>query len=84
MILGWLGTDELTWLWSKGTRLDLFLLEKEDQVFILKTVTDLLIHGQIEVRQLASVTLSGLVRCSQRDVIQTIRVFFNFFMIENG
>jgi proteasome activator subunit 4 len=52
---------------------NLHLLTKEAQSETLKAVVALLSDSRVEVRQLASVTLSGMVRCSQREVIQSIR-----------
>ncbi|KAI8578771.1 hypothetical protein K450DRAFT_245430 [Umbelopsis ramanniana AG] len=50
----------------------LFLLKSSEVIRIMDVITDLLMDTQIEVRQLASVTLSGLVRCSQRDAIHVL------------
>jgi proteasome activator subunit 4 len=52
---------------------NLHLLTKEAQSETLKAAVLLLSDSRVEVRQLASVTLSGMVRCSQREVIQSIR-----------
>jgi proteasome activator subunit 4 len=51
----------------------LFLLQSSEVIRIMDVITDLLMDTQIEVRQLASVTLSGLVRCSQRDAIHVLK-----------
>ncbi|KAJ3050497.1 hypothetical protein HK097_008547 [Rhizophlyctis rosea] len=54
----------------------LHLLEEGLAVEVLETVSGLLRDPQVEVRQLASVTLSGLVRCSQRAAISTLKQSF--------
>ena len=52
---------------------NLFLIEKSSQIKILESIVDLLQYSKIEVRKLASITLSGLVRCSQRDVVSKLK-----------
>ncbi|CEJ03873.1 hypothetical protein RMCBS344292_17848 [Rhizopus microsporus] len=51
----------------------LFAMSSEQLLRIMQIISRMLLDSQIEVRQLASVTLGGLVRCSQRDAIQTLR-----------
>ncbi|OZJ03795.1 hypothetical protein BZG36_03001 [Bifiguratus adelaidae] len=47
----------------------LFLMESKEVISIMDAVGAMLLDSQIEVRQLAAVTLSGLIRCSQREAI---------------
>ncbi|KAI8975614.1 hypothetical protein BDF20DRAFT_879640 [Mycotypha africana] len=54
----------------------IFLLDKQHIVRIMETVGQMLMDSQIEVRQLASETLGGLVRCSQRDAIKKLLTQF--------
>ncbi|KAL9538165.1 hypothetical protein MBANPS3_011145 [Mucor bainieri] len=54
----------------------LFVMTSAQLLRIMQVVGQLLLDSQIEVRQLASVTLGGLVRCSQRDAIQTLLTEF--------
>lgn len=54
----------------------LFLMNSEELIRIMQVVGQMLKDTQIEVRQLASVTLGGLVRCSQRDAIQSLLTQF--------
>jgi len=51
----------------------LHLMTRDTAVLVMESVSELLSDPQIEVRQLASVTLAGLIRCSQRDAIDTLR-----------
>lgn len=55
----------------------LFLMNSEELIRIMEVVGQMLKDTQIEVRQLASVTLGGLVRCSQRDAIQSLLTQFS-------
>ncbi|RCH96123.1 hypothetical protein CU098_001947, partial [Rhizopus stolonifer] len=50
----------------------LFAMTGDQLLRIMKVISQMLLDTQIEVRQLASVTLGGLVRCSQRDAIQSL------------
>lgn len=54
----------------------LFVMTSAQLLRIMQVVGQLLLDTQIEVRQLASVTLGGLVRCSQRDAIQELLAEF--------
>jgi hypothetical protein len=54
---------------------NLFLLGQALAKDVLRAVADLLEESpSVEVRTLASATLSGLVRCSQRDSIESLKV----------
>jgi proteasome activator subunit 4 len=53
---------------------NLYLLKANTQEETLNSIVNLLYDSRLEVRRLASVTLSGLVRCSQRGVVQKLRV----------
>ncbi|CAG8507014.1 6948_t:CDS:10 [Ambispora gerdemannii] len=55
----------------------LFMLTPEEMLRIMNTVSDMLMDTQIEVRQMASETLSGLIRCSQRNAIAALKERFN-------
>ncbi|CAG8466985.1 9745_t:CDS:10 [Ambispora leptoticha] len=55
----------------------LFMLTPEEMLRIMNTVSDMLMDSQIEVRQMASETLSGLIRCSQRNAIAALKERFN-------
>ncbi|KAI7908029.1 uncharacterized protein BX663DRAFT_425475 [Cokeromyces recurvatus] len=55
---------------------NLFTLNSTQVLRIMEVIGQMLMDTQIEVRQLASVTLGGLVRCSQRDAIQTLLAQF--------
>ncbi|KAJ3032072.1 UNVERIFIED_CONTAM: hypothetical protein HDU68_006845 [Siphonaria sp. JEL0065] len=55
---------------------NLVYLSSETKLLILETVSGLLGHSQVEVRNLAGVTLSGLVRCSERASISTLKTMF--------
>lgn len=59
----------------------LFLLQSSEVIRIMDVITNLLMDTQIEVRQLASVTLSGLVRCSQRDAIHVLKEKYHNLMV---
>jgi proteasome activator subunit 4 len=59
----------------------LFLLQSSEVIRIMDVITNLLMDTQIEVRQLASVTLSGLVRCSQRDAIHVLKDKYNSLVV---
>lgn len=50
----------------------LFAMSSAQLLRIMEVISQMLLDTQIEVRQLASVTLGGLVRCSQRDAIQSL------------
>ncbi|KAI9254007.1 hypothetical protein BY458DRAFT_521472 [Sporodiniella umbellata] len=50
----------------------LFAMTGSQPLRIMEVVSQMLLDTQIEVRQLASVTLGGLIRCSQRDAIQSL------------
>ncbi|KAJ3037851.1 hypothetical protein HDV00_001266 [Rhizophlyctis rosea] len=54
----------------------LHLLSTDLTMVVMDTVSGLLKDPQVEVRQLASVTLSGLIRCSQRDAIDALKERF--------
>ncbi|KAJ3416755.1 hypothetical protein HDV05_000129 [Chytridiales sp. JEL 0842] len=54
----------------------LHLISKEVGVHVLESVAAMLEDPQIEVRNLAAVTLSGLIRCSQRDALGSLKVRF--------
>ncbi|CAG8434329.1 1354_t:CDS:10 [Diversispora eburnea] len=51
----------------------LFMLSEEKMIKVMDVVSGKLKDSQIEVRQLAAVTLSGLIRCSQRDAIASLK-----------
>ncbi|KAJ3398810.1 hypothetical protein HDU80_008541 [Chytriomyces hyalinus] len=51
-------------------------LSSEMKLVILETVAALLDDVQVEVRTLAGATLAGLIRCSERDSIQALKVKF--------
>ncbi|KAF9979719.1 hypothetical protein BGZ75_009303 [Mortierella antarctica] len=51
---------------------NLFSMDVEMMVKVMDAVSGMLLDPQIEVRQLAASTLSGIVRCSQRDATQTL------------
>ncbi|KAI9483082.1 MAG: hypothetical protein EXX96DRAFT_599664 [Benjaminiella poitrasii] len=55
---------------------NLFVLNSMQVLRIMEVIGQMLLDSQIEVRQLASVTLGGLIRCSQRDAIQTLLAQF--------
>ncbi|KAI8988823.1 hypothetical protein BDB01DRAFT_842338 [Pilobolus umbonatus] len=50
----------------------LFMMTSQELIRIMEVISQMLLDSQIEVRQLASVTLGGLVRCSQREAIQSL------------
>jgi proteasome activator subunit 4 len=52
----------------------LHLISADVALRVLETTAALLENPQIEVRNLAAVTLSGLIRCSQRDAINMLKV----------
>ncbi|KAG9300251.1 hypothetical protein G9A89_011324 [Geosiphon pyriformis] len=54
----------------------LFMLSQEEMIKVMDVVSGMLLDNQIEVRQLAAVTLSGLIRCSQRDAIKALKERF--------
>ncbi|KAI9335160.1 hypothetical protein BDR26DRAFT_936675 [Obelidium mucronatum] len=55
---------------------NLLFLTSEMKVVILDTVSTLLLHPQVEIRNLAGVTLSGLVLCSERASISALKTKF--------
>ncbi|KAI9261229.1 hypothetical protein EDC94DRAFT_122877 [Helicostylum pulchrum] len=59
----------------------LFVMSSQELIRIMNVIGNMLLDTQIEVRQLASVTLGGLVRCSQRDAIQSLLTQFNAQMV---
>ncbi|KAI9102563.1 hypothetical protein DFS34DRAFT_609661 [Phlyctochytrium arcticum] len=54
----------------------LFLLSPEVVNQVMEGVAGLLEDAHLEVRQLASVTLSGLIRCSQREAVEVLKERF--------
>ncbi|RUP06523.1 armadillo-type protein [Jimgerdemannia flammicorona] len=54
----------------------LFLMEPKEVMRVMDVVSGMLLDNQIEVRQLAAVTLSGLIRCSQREAITSLKEHF--------
>lgn len=52
---------------------NLHILQREQQEEVLDHVHKLLHDSQVEIRQLAATTLSGLIRCSRRDVIIKVK-----------
>ncbi|TPX30864.1 hypothetical protein SmJEL517_g05679 [Synchytrium microbalum] len=55
---------------------NLFAMPSDIRLGFVKSVLDALFDSQIEIRQLAAVTLSGLIRCSQRDDISVLKTRF--------
>ncbi|KAF9918681.1 hypothetical protein BX616_006764 [Lobosporangium transversale] len=51
---------------------NLFSMDLEMMLKVMNAVSSMLLDPQIEVRQLAASTLSGIVRCSQRDATQRL------------
>ncbi|KAI9246724.1 hypothetical protein BDA99DRAFT_526780 [Phascolomyces articulosus] len=51
----------------------LFSLESDHVLQVMNSVSSMLLDTQIEVRQMAAITLGGLVRCSQREAITTVK-----------
>ncbi|KAK3822755.1 MAG: hypothetical protein J3Q66DRAFT_424160 [Benniella sp.] len=51
---------------------NLFSMDVDMMVKVMNAVSSMLLDPQIEVRQLAATTLSGIVRCSQRDATQKL------------
>ncbi|KAG0021330.1 hypothetical protein BGZ82_011351 [Podila clonocystis] len=51
---------------------NLYSMDVQMMVKVMDAVSSMLLDPQIEVRQLAATTLSGIVRCSQRDATQTL------------
>lgn len=62
---------------------NLHILKREIQQDVLDYVSNLLIDSQVEIRQMAASTLSGLVRCSRGDVIVKIRESSTSFLSVN-
>jgi proteasome activator subunit 4 len=50
----------------------LFLLSTESKSMMMDTLYKLISDSQVEVRQLASITISGLVQCSERSAIESL------------
>ncbi len=59
------------------------LLDKTIEVHVMENIAKLLQDHQVEVREAASVTLSGLIRCSQRDSILRLKQQFCKQLAEN-
>ena len=55
---------------------NLFLLSQDTIQAVLHLVLELLSDSQVEVREMAATTLSGIVRCSQRSLITSLRKSF--------
>ncbi|KAF9423951.1 hypothetical protein BGZ94_008120 [Podila epigama] len=55
---------------------NLFSMDVQMMIRVMDAVSNMLLDPQIEVRQLAASTLSGIVRCSQRDATQTLITHF--------
>ncbi|WFD34224.1 Proteasome activator BLM10 [Malassezia cuniculi] len=55
---------------------NLFLLSDQTVESIIHAVLELLHDTQLEVREMAATTLSGIVRCSQRSLIASLRTRF--------
>lgn len=55
---------------------NIFYLDAELVSHVIKTLVDLLSNSHLEVRNSASATLSGIVLCSQRNMIQSLRQQF--------
>ncbi|KAI9033800.1 hypothetical protein CLU79DRAFT_851017 [Phycomyces nitens] len=55
----------------------LFVMDGDQILRIMEIISAMLLDPQIEVRQMAAVTLGGLVRCSQRDAIDSLRKRFS-------
>ncbi|KAI7863239.1 hypothetical protein BDF14DRAFT_1734412 [Spinellus fusiger] len=55
----------------------LFSMTHDQILSIMQVVSEMLLDPQIEVRQMAAVTLGGLVRCSQREAIASLRQHFS-------
>lgn len=55
---------------------NLFLLSRDTIQAVLHLVLELLSDSQVEVREMAATTLSGIVRCSQRSLITSLRESF--------
>ncbi|KAG0312267.1 hypothetical protein BGZ99_009606 [Dissophora globulifera] len=55
---------------------NLFSMDVDMMVKVMDAVSEMLLDPQIEVRQLAATTLSGIVRCSQRDATQKLILHF--------
>ncbi|KAF9193043.1 hypothetical protein BGZ51_004276 [Haplosporangium sp. Z 767] len=60
---------------------NLFSMDVEMMVKVMDAVSGMLLDPQIEVRQLAASTLSGIVRCSQRDATQTLIARFKELLL---
>ncbi|KAJ3127281.1 hypothetical protein HK098_006555 [Nowakowskiella sp. JEL0407] len=55
---------------------NMLVLDQSETEMLMNAVCQLLEDPQTEVRQLAAVTLSGLIRCSQRDAILGLKARF--------
>ncbi|KAG0174459.1 hypothetical protein DFQ30_004302 [Apophysomyces sp. BC1015] len=55
----------------------LFVMDGDQVLRIMQVIGDMLLDSQIEVRQMAAVTLGGLVRCSQRDAITSLKSHYS-------
>ncbi|KAG0355172.1 hypothetical protein BGZ54_001264, partial [Gamsiella multidivaricata] len=60
---------------------NLFSMDVNMMVKVMDAVSGMLLDPQIEVRQLAASTLSGIVRCSQRDAIQKLIPHFKELLL---
>ncbi|CDS14218.1 hypothetical protein LRAMOSA06388 [Lichtheimia ramosa] len=56
---------------------NLFNMTSDQIVRVMSVVGGLLLNAQIEVRQMAAITLGGLVRCSQRDAIESVQAQYS-------
>lgn len=59
------------------------LLDKTIELHIMESIAGLLQDHQVEVREAASITLSGLIRCSQRDSMLRLKQDFCKQLTEN-
>ncbi|KAG0225196.1 hypothetical protein B0O80DRAFT_458867 [Mortierella sp. GBAus27b] len=60
---------------------NLFSMDENTMVKVTDAVSSMLLDPQIEVRQLAATTLSGIVRCSQRDATQKLIARFKKILL---
>ncbi|KAI8606761.1 hypothetical protein EDD21DRAFT_297702 [Dissophora ornata] len=60
---------------------NLFSMDVDMMVKVMDAVSGMLLDPQIEVRQLAATTLSGIVRCSQRDATQKLILHFKNLLL---
>ncbi|KAF9396493.1 hypothetical protein CPC16_001175 [Podila verticillata] len=61
---------------------NLYSMDVQMMVKVMDAVSSMLLDPQIEVRHLAATTLSGIVRCSQRDATQTLIQHFKRLLAE--